>query len=270
MHGVRVERVRDIPAIETRRDVTRAHRIAFHLLLLPHRGAVRHMVDFADHTLGPDDVLWVRPGQVHRFVTDPARCDATTVIIEPGFLDPRTASAAGLDVWDSLAVLHPTTIERPLVNLALAHLQAEYEAALTTPPDRAVTLVRHCLAAFVLRIGSASIASRPPSPVSPLFAQFRKAVERDFTRTRSVSAYAHTLGYSRRTVASTVKTATGQTAKEFIDARVILEAKRLLAHTDLPAWRIGTHLGFADAANFSAYFRQHTGTAPAAFRTAQI
>ncbi len=47
-----------------------------------------------------------------------------------------------------------------------------------------------------------------------------------------------------------------------------LEAKRLLAHSDLPAARIADRLGFDDAANFSKFFRQRTGLAPGAFRTA--
>jgi len=47
---------------------------------------------------------------------------------------------------------------------------------------------------------------------------------------------------------------------------VILEAKRLLAHTDLPIGRVGAAVGFPDAANFSKFFQQHADMTPAAFR----
>jgi AraC-like DNA-binding protein len=57
-------------------------------------------------------------------------------------------------------------------------------------------------------------------------------------------------------------------AKEFIDRRVLLEAKRLLAHGDLPAAKIAARLGFPSATNFSTFFRQRTGTSPLAFRHA--
>ncbi|CAM5557963.1 Transcriptional regulator OS=Streptomyces glaucescens OX=1907 GN=SGLAU_27945 PE=4 SV=1 [Streptomyces glaucescens] len=63
-----------------------------------------------------------------------------------------------------------------------------------------------------------------------------------------------------------MRAATGETPKAFIDKRVVLEAKRLLAHTDLPIGRVGAAVGFPDAANFSKFFHQHTETTPAAFR----
>jgi AraC-like DNA-binding protein len=103
---------------------------------------------------------------------------------------------------------------------------------------------------------------------SEAYLRFRHAVEQDFVRTRRVEDYARSLGYSPRTLSRATIAATGLGAKEFIDHRVILEAKRLLAHSDRSAARIADHLGFADAANFAKYFHQRTGTTPIAFRTA--
>lgn len=47
---------------------------------------------------------------------------------------------------------------------------------------------------------------------------------------------------------------------------VVLEARRLLAHSDLPAARIASRLGFADATNFAKYFQQRAGRTPIGFR----
>ena len=52
------------------------------------------------------------------------------------------------------------------------------------------------------------------------------------------------------------------------DRRIILEAKRLLAHSNRTAAQIATQLGFTDATNFSKYFQQRAGLSPIAFRTA--
>jgi AraC-like DNA-binding protein len=102
------------------------------------------------------------------------------------------------------------------------------------------------------------------------FWRFRTAVEHGFTSNHSVSAYADELGYSRRTLVRAVRAATGLTPKAFIDRRVILEAKRMLAHTELPVGRIGVAVGFADSANFSKFFQQHVGASPAGFRAEQV
>jgi transcriptional regulator GlxA family with amidase domain len=131
-------------------------------------------------------------------------------------------------------------------------------------------VLRHTLTAFLYRLAHLAVGSAGRPGVegadSTTFGRFREAVERDFATNHSVSAYADALGYSRRTLVRAVRAATGETPKGFIDKRVVLEAKRLLAHTDVPVGRVGAALGFPDAANFSKYFHQRTGLTPAMFR----
>ncbi|GGS99147.1 helix-turn-helix transcriptional regulator [Streptomyces janthinus] len=91
-------------------------------------------------------------------------------------------------------------------------------------------------------------------------------MERDFAHTRRVEDYAETLGYSARPLSRATLTAVGLGAKEFIDRRVVLEAKRLLAHSDQSAARIADRLGFSSATHFSKYFHHRTGRTLIAFR----
>jgi AraC-like DNA-binding protein len=81
-----------------------------------------------------------------------------------------------------------------------------------------------------------------------------------------VEDYARVLGYSARTLSRATLAAAGLGAKEFIDRRVVLEAKRLLAHSDDTAAHIAGRLGFPSAPHFSKYFHQRTGETPIAFR----
>ncbi|MEV7027381.1 helix-turn-helix domain-containing protein, partial [Kitasatospora sp. NPDC093558] len=53
------------------------------------------------------------------------------------------------------------------------------------------------------------------------------------------------------------------------DARVALQAQRLLAHTDLPVAAIGRSLGFGEPTNFGKFFTRETGHTPGGFRRAQ-
>ncbi len=103
-------------------------------------------------------------------------------------------------------------------------------------------------------------------PTSEAFDQFRAQVETDFAQHRSVAWYAERLGYSSRTLNRVAQAGAGLSAKDLIDRRVILEAKRLLAHETVPASDVAARLSFEDPANFSAYFRARTGMSPGAFR----
>ena len=61
--------------------------------------------------------------------------------------------------------------------------------------------------------------------------------------------------------------AEGRTAKEMIDERVALEAKRLLAHTCSSLAEIGCQLGFSEATNFVKFFKRTAGMTPSTFRS---
>ena len=78
--------------------------------------------------------------------------------------------------------------------------------------------------------------------------------------------YARGLGYSSRTLSRVTITGDGVAGKDFLDRRIILEAKRLLAHSEQSAAQIATQVGFSSATNFAKHFRQRVGVSPIASR----
>ncbi|MFS4090962.1 helix-turn-helix domain-containing protein [Streptomyces sp. AF1A] len=245
----------------------RVHRIDFHIVMLFTGGPVRHMIDFTEYEAAAGDLLWIRPGQVHRF-SRACVYRGTVLAMQPGFLPRTTVEATGLYRYDLPPLLHPGPAQLTALQAALGQLRREYEDTATLPPGLHTAVLRHSLTAFLLRLAhlAASSAQASGSQADTTFTRFRDAVEQGFAGNHSVSAYAEALGYSRRTLVRAVRAATGETPKGFIDKRVVLEAKRLLAHTDMPIGRVGAAVGFPDAANFSKFFHLHTGRTPVAFR----
>ncbi|MGV9452077.1 AraC family transcriptional regulator [Streptomyces sp. NPDC003635] len=246
----------------------RVHRIEFHVVMLFDEGPVRHMIDFTEYEAGVGDLLWIRPGQIHRF-SPTSEYRGTVLTMQPGFLPRQTVEATGLYRYDLPPLLHPDAPHLTALRTSLAQLRREYEDTTTLPLSLHTAVLRHSLSAFLLRLAHLAASSQDAArrDAGSTFTLFRDAVERGFATNHSVSAYADQLGYSRRTLVRAVRAATGETPKGFIDKRVVLEAKRLLAHTDLPIGRVGAAVGFPDAANFSKFFQQHTDVTPAVFRT---
>ncbi|WP_432146491.1 helix-turn-helix domain-containing protein [Streptomyces sp. bgisy084] len=244
----------------------RAQRPEFHLLLTVKQGLLWHMVDFADHAVTEGTWLWVRPGQVQRF-GDLNAASGTLVLFRPDFLDPATSAAVHLDDPFGRTLWQVAGEDAPAMRHALDHLAHEYRT--TQMPDgiRSAILQR-LLAVLLLRL---TCLTEPVGSLTAThtetFQRFRSAVERDFTQARDVGHYARSLGYAPRTLTRAALDAAGVGAKEFIDRRVILEAKRLLAHGDEPVTTLAARLGFPDTSNFVKYFAQRTHTTPAAFRT---
>ncbi|MEW2401289.1 AraC family transcriptional regulator [Streptomyces sp. NPDC046862] len=247
--------------------VERVHRIDFHVVMLFGGGPVTHMIDFAEYEVSDGDLLWIRPGQVHRF-SRTAEYRGTVLTMQPGFLPRATVEATGLYRYDLAPLLRPDAARLAALRHSLDQLEREYTDTETLPLSLHTAVLRHSLTAFLLRLAHLASGSAEAERLhaDTTFTRFREAVEKGFAANHSVSAYADALGYSRRTLVRAVRAATGETPKGFIDKRVVLEAKRLLAHTDLPIGRVGAAVGFPDSANFSKFFQLHTGVAPVAFR----
>jgi AraC family transcriptional regulator, transcriptional activator of pobA len=103
-------------------------------------------------------------------------------------------------------------------------------------------------------------------PVTSTVARFQALLEEHFRQLHLVAEYARLLALTPGHLNHLAKAATGQTASALFDARLVLEAKRLLAHSDATVDQIARDLGFRDASYFGRHFRRHVGQPPGAFR----
>ncbi|MEV4344473.1 helix-turn-helix domain-containing protein [Actinoplanes sp. NPDC049596] len=228
-------------------------RPTFHHLITLDRGTLRHTVDFAEHLLTPKAFLWVRPGQVQQW-SDLAGTEGTLILFEPDFLDHDPHGPVRYEADQRLTA-------------SAEHLADVFADPGPLPLETRQAVLRHLLTALVLQLSATAGASAPPP--GDTFVRFRDAVERGFARTHRLEDYAQALGYSARTLSRAAQAAAGVNGKDFIDQRIILEAKRLLAHSDHTAAQIAARLGFTSATNFSKYFHIRTGVTPITFRAGQ-
>jgi AraC-like DNA-binding protein len=152
---------------------------------------------------------------------------------------------------------------------AISQIETDYQR-LVNGEDIPIGVLRHQLFALLLRLSRLEPEGGPgvKAADNELFARFRAAIDERFTITRQVEDYAKLLGCSVRTLTRASLAATGRTAKQLVDDRVALEAKRLLAESDLPAAEIGARLGFSEPTNFGRFFARTVGCSPLAFRAA--
>ncbi len=95
---------------------------------------------------------------------------------------------------------------------------------------------------------------------------FRDVLEENFNRNRQVAFYANQMFVTKKRLNQATSKILGKTPKQMIDERVVLEAKRLLAHTTESVKEIGFQLGFDEPTNFVKYFRKHCHFTPIEFR----
>jgi len=264
--GVEVMSLAELRRRVSEQTLSGPQRPDFHHLLTLTTGDLWHVVDFNGYALRPGSWLWLRPGQVHQW-GDLTRAEGTLILFQQDVLDPATAAAARVDDPHAPVLTTPVAADAEAVTMAAEHLSREFQALGHLPLEVHIAALRHLLAVLLLRLAHLTVPVGDPAPeADPTYLRFRDAVERHFTATRRVEDYAHMLGYSGRTLARATLAGSGLSAKEFIDRRVVLEAKRLLAHGDETAAQISGHLGFVTPSQFSKYFTQRTGRSPIDFR----
>jgi AraC-like DNA-binding protein len=249
------------------------HQYGFHLLLCVTRGEGTHWVDFEPVACKAGSLLAIQPAQVHRFDSDP-RWDGWIVLFQAQFLPPSSRTEGERGLVSALESL-PRALalgEQELRAVTGAIGQMREDCRLAAPREQVHALLHHQLCALLLRLAMLHDLEAPRHARRVAwrrFESFQRLVERRFSQWHGVAEYASRLGCSERSLTRATMEGAGINAKKFVTGRINLEAKRLLAHTDLPIAAIAERVGFADTTHFVKVFKRESGCTPGEFRRRQ-
>ncbi|MFF4831819.1 helix-turn-helix domain-containing protein [Streptomyces sp. NPDC001315] len=102
----------------------------------------------------------------------------------------------------------------------------------------------------------------------PLLAEVFEVIEQRYPQPLSLRDVAAAVSISPGHLTSTVRRRTGRTVQEWITERRMVQARRLLAATDLPISEIGRQVGFPDPGYFARTFGKVHGSSPLQWRRA--
>ncbi len=240
----------------------------FQLIFL--HGPAKVMHDFQEVAVDGVTLVFLSPGQVHR-VLPGTGMTGTTVSFSQAFFDHGAPPPSLL--YD-LPYFFPVSV-KPWLQLPgeeagrfielFNALQTEFDQAKSGAAEVLRSML-HILVVWANRIYAQAYPAQEATRAAQMTRAFHLAVEQDFRERSSVSAYAQQLGVSANHLNDTVQQQTGRSAGDVIRQRRVLDAKRLLCHSDLSVAEIGYQLGFRDPSYFSRFFRRHAGLSPEAFR----
>jgi AraC-like DNA-binding protein len=254
----------------------RIERADFHVLICVTAGRYRHMVDFETFECTAGSLLLLQPGQVHRF-GNLTGWKGWLLIFRSDVLHPKEAGNR-VDELEFLrrAEALPTHVQaagavRQALTEALERMAGD--AKLPAAPAVVNALLRSQLHTLLIRLHLVHAPSTEYERLEPAvlkrFRRYRTTVEREYRRWHSVAQYANHLGCSQKSLSRAALDVAAMSAKSMLTQRIVLEAKRLLAHSLLPVSTIGDELGFDEATNFVKFFRRETGLTPGSFRARQ-
>ena len=234
------------------------------------RGAGKVMHDFRDYPVKGETLFFLSPGQVHMTRTNRA-LDGVIISFSQSFYDHTAAPPSELlDLPFFFSVEAAPLLPVPArdefqIGQAVAEIEREFNAAehLAARCIRSWLRILFARASRLYRVGHPVVE---PTAGARLVRQFHLSVERHFREDFTLTEYARELGVTANHLNDVVRRESKQSAGAIVRQRRLLDAKRLLSHSDLSVSEIGYRLGFQDPSYFSRFFRKGTGFAPAEFR----
>ncbi|MEJ5056083.1 AraC family transcriptional regulator [Sphingobacterium sp. MYb382] len=96
--------------------------------------------------------------------------------------------------------------------------------------------------------------------------KFINLINENYKKGLTVLEYAQQMFISSRTLSDLTNQLLGKNPSQMIQERIVLEAKRLLLHSEMNVNQVAYRLGFDDASYFVKYFKKHTQVSPTEFR----
>lgn len=262
--GVRLRRIKSPTSGQA--PVTYAHQDDYYIFGLVENGTACGIIDFKELHFSSGDVFLIQPGQVHRFI-----CSQN----EEGWLLMADSSFVGnaekhiFDDFSLFASSFQMDMQRRKELTQIASILASRIDCTTDKPSKATA--RRLTETFIGIIAEAVEninlqQTKHSHRYIEIVLSFRRLLTKHLATSRQPSYYASLLNISTVYLNEVVKGVTGINATSYIKNETVLQAKRLLVHTNLAVKEIAYSLGIDDYAYFSRLFTQVTGISPTLFR----
>ncbi len=247
------------------------HRHNFYTIIFFRQAKGCHMIDFNSFELKNEQLFFVSPGQVHQ-VSEDQMSEGYAMTFSQEFLienriDPTFISDLSLfhDYGYSPPLLLKEKSAEKIAYYCEEMLILGAEVNIYKGKARAALLslmLIHCHQ-YYRDIGSNLQREEAGNTV---LKAFKELVEKNHKEKHQSSEYADLLNISPDHLNRTIKSLIGKNAKEFIQSRLLIEAKRLLWFSAESTKEIAYGLGFKEPAHFSNFFKKMTGDSPTKFR----
>lgn len=251
------------------------HRHDFFTVLLVRNAKGQHKIDFNTYALEARQIFFVSPGQVHQVIEEQAS-EGYVMTFSCEFLVENaieTVFIDGLNLFQNYGQSPPLKPSEAQFERITQHADAMFQLF-----HSEVNMKELSLGAFLklILIECNNICSM--HPIEPnddisenrIIREFKQSVNDAYKTEHSAAFYASQLHITPDHLNRIIKSAIGKTVKEYIHSKLITEAKRLLFFSELSNKEIGFELGFAEPANFSAFFKKNTGVSPSSFKKKEL
>lgn len=252
------------PFNEMKETINRPHRDDHYMFVIQSQGNFIWEVDFKQVTLSGCSVLYIGPGQVHRYI-EFNDCTGWFVFIDPLLVTEKYTRVLN-NYLNTGQVFHIKTdnpvfsVIHVIETLLLGKKEFFQEQIARSLTD---SLLGFLIGALIQdHAAEKLIGGQKYQTVY----QFKQLVQSKYKELKQVKDYASQLNITPLYLNEIVKQITGFPVSYWIQQTIILEAKRLLYYTQLDVKQIAFELGYEDHTYFSRFFKKNVEMTASEFR----
>ena len=252
-----------------RSDFLQPHRNDYYFFCLVRQGSSRHWIDMTPYTLKPDTFYFTVPHQVQLKEEAEPLTGMIMAFTEEFLAVEGNSSLKQLPIIQNKHNGHEISLNADdvvFVEDILEKIYAEYITKNNWQRGMMMAYVQ-VLMIYLSRLYNEQYNSARQTPDRLMLKKYLSKIEGSYTQTHEVTAYADMLNISAGHLSEVVKEQSGKPAIAHIHERLILEAKRLLFHTEHSIKEIAFQLGFEDASYFNRFFKRLAKHTPVEYRT---
>lgn len=254
-------------------NTDKPHTHNYYTVLWAYNAAGKHIIDYKEFDIMPDDIFFVTPGQVHQ-VNHNKHPEGVVILFTCDFLNHNNISknfVSNLNLFSEISSSPPIRIGKESANW-MHDLVIKMTETIRNNETFKLDIIGAYLKLFLIECNKYAHTpklehTQSIQSGSIIIQKFKTQLETNFSNWHKVSDYAKALSITSDYLNKVIKSAVGKTAKELIQQRVVLEAKRLGLHTEYSTKEIAYRIGFEDPSHFSRFFKKNNGLSFTNFRT---
>lgn len=260
--------IKDLPQMNRKACsiTSKPHRTDFYQIIRVTRGTTIQKVDFTPIELSAGQILFIGKDQVMSFDVESEYSGEILLFTDEFYIRNESDSR----LIKQMELLNPLTVNKPVTADDNLNSIWELMRKIYQPEnDNYIPDILHHLLGSMLIYSERINDNQGDIVKSPGYLttlQFTIAVEQNFRNMRKVNDYVAHLGITSKALSKALKSTIGKSPKQYIDERLLLEAKRLLVYSDRTVKEITFDLGFEEPTNFSKFFRELVGLSPIDFK----
>lgn len=256
---------------KSKKIITATHRAGFYHIIWFQQGSATHLVDFNPIKIKPDTLLFLNKDVVQRFDKN-VKCGGKAILFTDSFFcktETDTRFLKNSILFNDLVTVSQIHI-KDQSKIFEELLQQMTEESQNVKDNFQSDILKNLLHNFLLysereRRKQNFIEIKKGADLDFVML-FKDVLETYYKSQKQVSFYTKEILITEKRLNQSTTKVLGKTPKEIIDDRIMLEAKRILAHTTESIKEIGYELGFEEPTNFIKYFKKHTKLTPTEFR----